>query len=122
MEKEISLDELKDIINNLPKQKAPGRSRIPYELLSILGSNMLKWLLKFFNLFLKTAIIPESWKNNILFPLSKKPSWDGRLANIRPITLIETTRKVFFKILTARTLSVISKGGILQTWNTSSQT
>src|SRR4051812_17098785 len=50
----------------------------------------------------------------MIYPIPKKANWEGKLADIRPITLIETTKKILTKILTSRLNKILVKNEILK--------
>jgi hypothetical protein len=61
-------------------------------------------------------MIPLEWKKATIYPIPKPKDWECKLNNTRPITLLETTRKVLIKIITKRLNSFLAKHNILQ-WN-----
>ena len=105
---EPSEEEITKAIRDLPNNKASGPSDINYEMLKKLGERGKKILTKFYYICLKVGTTPTSWKKSNLYPIPKKDDWNGDLINTRPIVLLETTRKLFTKIITSR-LSFICK-------------
>jgi ribonuclease HI len=101
-------------LKNLPNNKAAGPSGIKYEMLKNLGDEGVTVLAEFFNLFLREGTIPRSWKESLLYPISKGREWKCELSNTRPIVLLETTRKCFTKILTERLGGVCKENNILK--------
>ena len=59
-------------------------------------------LRKFYDLCLQLNDIPNQWNQAIVYPIPKPGDWELNLAKIRPITLLETPRKILMKILTNR--------------------
>ena len=55
-----------------------------------------------FNKILATGKIPAEWKEGNIYPIPKPKEWMGDINITRPITLLETTRKVFMSILVNR--------------------
>ena len=49
-----------------------------------------------------------------MYSIPKSYDWELQFNNTRPITLLETARKVLVKILNTRLLKVISKHNILK--------
>src|ERR1043165_3863333 len=113
----ITTTEIIHIIQQLPNNKACGPLGISYEMIKHLGPNMLLALTAFFNRCLTTQNIPKQWKNSRIYPISKKPTFDGNLNNTRPISLIEHTKKLYTKILTNRLSTTLSKYSILNPHN-----
>jgi hypothetical protein len=65
---------------------------------------------------LKLQSIPNEWKRANVYPIPKPRNWDAELDNTRPITLLETLRKAFVKLLTNRFTKILVDNNILQ-WN-----
>jgi hypothetical protein len=57
--------------------------------------------------------LPSWWNSKLLYLLAKRPN-DFELNNIRPIVLLETTRKLWFKIIGRKVMTAITDQGILQ--------
>src|SRR5205085_7058435 len=53
------------------------------------------------------------WKQSNIFPISKKPRFNGELNQTRPISLIEHSRKIFTKIITNCLTPILAKYNIL---------
>ncbi|GBB86534.1 hypothetical protein RclHR1_12960005 [Rhizophagus clarus] len=63
----ITINELKDFINNLPLHKSAGNSGIHYEDLKHLHEDVLLLILDLFNNILSTGIIPKDWNYALLY-------------------------------------------------------
>jgi hypothetical protein len=113
---EIDINELDAIIKDLPNDKIPGPSGIVYEDLKLMGPKYRKQLLKLFNNILTNDTMPLEWKKATIYPIPKPKDWKCKLNNTRPITLLETTRKLLIKIITKRLNSFLAKNDVLQ-WN-----
>ena len=74
-------------------------------------------LTAFFNRCLIARNIPKQWKSSRIYPISKKPEFDGNLNNTRPISLIEYTKKLYTKILTNRLSQILTQYQILNPHN-----
>ena len=111
---QISKEELIETLTKCHNQKAAGESGIPYELLKKMGETNIPYLLTMLNLCIFKLNIPSNWKNTMIYPIPKKTDWEGKLADIRPITLIETTKKLLTKILTTRLNRILVKNNILR--------
>src|SRR5215216_5577411 len=61
--------------------------------------------------------IPSEWKIAHIFPIPKPMAWECDITKTRPITLLETARKGFVKILTNRLSKIIAKHSILRGGN-----
>jgi hypothetical protein len=113
---EITINELDITIKELPNDKAPGPSGIVYEDLKLTGSKYRQQLLNLFNNIITNSMIPLEWKKATIYPIPKLKDWECKLNNTRPITLLETTRKLLIKIITKRLNSFLAKNNVLQ-WN-----
>jgi hypothetical protein len=114
IEKEILNEELENIIQDLPNNKAAGPSKIKYEMLKHLGHRGIRTLRTLFNLFLQKSKTPLSWKQSLLYPIPKGKEWECNLDNTRPIILLEVARKCFTKIITNRLAKICKENNILK--------
>jgi exonuclease III len=115
--KEISSQEILDTLINLPRNKAPGLTTIPYEVWTNLGSIAKQHIKTLFNHILKSSQPPLHWKQSVVTLLPKKLVWSHDLADTRPISLIETSRKIFTKILNTRLANLLCSQKILSEFN-----
>ena len=113
----ITLEEVQNTISQLPNNKACGPSGISYEMLKHIGPNMLQAITSLLNRCIQSQNIPKQWKDSRIYPISKKPQFDGNLNNTRPISLIEHTKKLYTKILTNRLNQTLSEHSILNPHN-----
>ncbi|GET67273.1 reverse transcriptase family protein [Rhizophagus irregularis DAOM 181602=DAOM 197198] len=102
------------ILKNSPSNKAPGPSQITYEDLKHLHKDVLILLTQIFNLCIHLDTIPTKWRDALLFPIPKPHDWDSKLTNTRPITLLETTRKLMVSVFSQRLNQSLAKYNILQ--------
>jgi hypothetical protein len=77
----ISIIELEAVIKQLPNKKAAGPSGIKYEMLKNLGEEGLAIFTELLNLFLIKGSMPSSWKESLLYPISKGKDWKCELSN-----------------------------------------
>jgi len=104
-------------INSLPNGKASGVSKVSNEFLKHMGPEMRTATRKLCNLCLILNDIPGEWREGVIYPIPKPTEWNCNLANTRPITLLETLRKAFVKVITNRLTSIIAKRNILRGGN-----
>ena len=113
----FSTDEISQIIVHMTNDKAPGSSKIPYELWKHLDNNHLQELTDIFNGIIETGIIPRDWKHNIIIPITKPKPWEKDLRMTRPIALLETARKIFTKGIYNRIAPILTKQEVLSDSN-----
>ncbi|KAJ2499813.1 hypothetical protein GGH96_003246 [Coemansia sp. RSA 1972] len=94
--------ELDSWIMHSPRNKAPGPSGITFELLRLTGDKFQEQLLAVYSEAWSQAKILAHWTHAKLIPIPKRLDIDGILAQHRPITLLEVSRKLLTMILTAR--------------------
>ena len=92
-------------------------SRISYEIIKYSDLNTIQAITALLNHCLITQTIPKQWKDSHIFPIPKKPTFDGDLNNTRPISLIEHIKKLYTKILTTRLSLIFTSHKILNPHN-----
>ncbi|GFY13582.1 RNA-directed DNA polymerase from mobile element jockey [Trichonephila clavipes] len=94
--------EVRGIIKKLPNRKSPGPDQIPNIALKYLPINAITHLTKIYNRCLINCHFPTQWKiaNVVMLP---KPNQDHKFSqNYRPISLLNTTAKIFVRIILNR--------------------
>src|SRR3989440_7339371 len=109
-----SFSEWYDFIANAPANKAPGPSQLSYDLMKHLGPLALDILYRLTCACFRLSIIPNGWKRAAIYPIPKPTAWQLKLNNTRPITLLESPRKILVKILNARLSKIFVEHTILQ--------
>jgi len=97
-----TFDEWLLTIKHLPNDKAPGPSKISNELLKKMGPLANKLLYKIICACFLSGVTPAQWNIAHVYLIPKPKPWNCDLNNTRPITLLETVRKAFTKILNHR--------------------
>ncbi|KAI8576323.1 hypothetical protein K450DRAFT_202076 [Umbelopsis ramanniana AG] len=104
----ILRDEILDVVNSSPNQKAPGNDGIPFEFYKTFQNSILIDILTSqCNQTLKKAHIPESWNSTNTVLIHKK-NCRRDLRNWRPIALVNADSKIFSKVLSNRIQQTIS--------------
>jgi ribonuclease HI len=109
----ITAEEVKNNLNKKNNFSAPGNSNIPYILLKKLKTNGIATLTNLFNSILQTGVVPKEWKKGNIYPIPKPKEWMGDINITRPITLLETARKLFTSILNNRLADTLTSHQIL---------
>ncbi|GFX52835.1 RNA-directed DNA polymerase from mobile element jockey [Trichonephila clavipes] len=94
--------EVRGIIKKLPNRKSPGPDQIPNIALKYLPINAITHLTKIYNRYLISCHFPTQWKiaNVVMLP---KPNQNHKFCqNYRPISLLNTTAKIFESIILNR--------------------
>ncbi|GBC06112.1 hypothetical protein RclHR1_06630001, partial [Rhizophagus clarus] len=112
----ITLDELDNIIRETKSGKAAGISGIPYDFWKKSKKETRKILLDIYNRILHEHKVLDDWKKGMIFPINKttRSHWNNDINLTRPITLIETARKIFIKVLVKRLAKILSLNKVLQ--------
>lgn len=99
----IEMNQIKAVISHSPLSRAPGRDGIPFELYQAMLHVpwIMELLLEVMNDALQDGAFPKSWNETVMILLYKKGE-ASRLANWRPLSLINTDAKLFTKVLTLR--------------------
>lgn len=109
----IAEEEMDGYLKQLPCGKAPGASGVVNELLSHAGTTVRQALAALMTACLRRGDIPDAWKHGVIHPIPKTPTWCGDLGQLRPITLLETPRKLLSLVLTRRLQDAIERHGVL---------
>ncbi len=109
----ITRDELLKCIKNLNNNKACGIDIVINEFLKSSKEKMCDLYVKFFNLVLKTCIIPKDWVIGLIKPLYKNKGSKCDVDNYRPITLLSCVGKLFTYLLNARLTNFVETNNII---------
>src|ERR1041385_4928624 len=101
-------------LKSLPNGKAAGISGIPYELLKHLPNEALKYLKDIVSLYFASSHIPSEWKEATIYPIPKPQEWHCYLKNTRPITLLDTARKLMTRIMNKRLSTILSQHKVMK--------
>ena len=110
----ITMEELEEAMQKSTKGKAPGPLKIHIEFWTKGSQVGKKLLLQLMNTCLSVCDIPTDWKKASIILIPKPKDWGGDITNTRPIALIESTRKIFTRILTNRISKTCQESNILQ--------
>src|SRR6185369_13369464 len=111
---EITIGEVVGAINSFPNNKAAGPSKMTYECWKESPEVVLIAITKLFNQIITLGRMPKEWKRANIIPIPKATDWGMDIDKTRPITLLETLRKIFTKILTNRIEEICRKSDILK--------
>lgn len=110
--KEITEEEVTRTLRTFKKRKAPGPNEVPIECLQNSSKNSTEWLTKIFNFVSKNAKSPLDWKDGVMYTLYKGGD-ETLCSNRRPVVLLNSSYKLFMKILTKRTSDLLEKHNLI---------
>ena len=95
----ISSKEVKLAISKLNNNKANGEDEIPSEMIKYSGKKLIKEVSRILNLIVENKIQEDSFiGNGILITVQKQGKPKGQLTSLRPITLLNSIRKILSNI------------------------
>ena len=110
----ITENEINKCIRMLKYNKSSSNDKIINEYLKYTAHIMLPIYVSFFNLVLKTGIIPESWVEGIIRPIYKNNGNPTSPENYRPITILSCFGKLFKAVLNLRLTNYLKHNDILE--------
>ncbi|KAG9301602.1 hypothetical protein G9A89_016672 [Geosiphon pyriformis] len=116
---EITIEKFDYTLSHTPCNKASGPSGIQAELWRKFGLNTKSKLRTLLNACIEAADMPEEWRIAQIILIPKPKEWGGNIDITRLITLIESTKKILTKILTARISKTCELHNVLKDYNTS---
>lgn len=107
----FTVEEIQQVIKKLKNNKSSGLDQILNEYLKNCPVNVVKLIVKLFNLILDTGLIPEEWCKGLINPLYKNKGSIKNVDNYRGITLLSCIGKLFTSAFNFRlSLFVIHRG------------
>ena len=98
----FTMEEMQTAIAKLRKGRAPGPDGLRPDLIRMLDHYGEQQLLEIYNQCWVTKTIPEDWKKAIAVSFYKGKGDDADASNYRPISLLNTTYKVYAAMLQER--------------------
>ena len=98
----VEQEEINTVASSTASYKAPGPSGIQAASVKQ-GMNILGPILaSLFTRCLQAGRIPGAWTKSHVHPITKPGATKGDFSKLRPIALLETVRKIFFRVLVNR--------------------
>jgi len=101
-EPDFTIIELRDSLYQQKTRKAPGPDTIEVEILQLLDAEGEQLLLDVYNTAWRTGTIPPSWTEAWVVSIFKGKGQDTDPSNYRPISLLNTTYKIYAAMLQKR--------------------
>ena len=101
-EKDISMEEVREALKKMKKEKAEGPSEVSSDWFKALEVDGVEWLTEVINKAWKAEEIPTDWKESTLIPIYKGKGNIMDCGNYRGIKLLEHTMKIYEKVLDNR--------------------
>lgn len=101
LDKDISVDDIKNMLSKVKMNKAPGEDRTPYEFFANASEEFLTELARTYSRMYSNGTIDEVFIKTIIFPIHKKGSLNDP-ANYRGISFMNAIAKIFMGILNER--------------------
>ena len=116
--KNITIQEIKNILRSTNKRSAPGPDLITYETLTHYPDSALHKLTQLYNDILDSAYIPNTFKHSIITVIPKPNKDRTKLNSYRPITLTSTLGKLLEKTIATRLTLFATQNNIIKTYQT----
>ena len=110
---DVSVDDMKSLLQNLNPDKSPGTDEIHPRLLKECASSLAKPFKTLFDLTMKVGQIPDDWKKAEVRPIYKKKGSKHDPSNYRPISLTSVVCKVFEKIIKNQLCQYLTSNNLL---------
>lgn len=112
LDKYITVEEVKKVLQATKADKAPGADRVPYEMFKNASLEFLNELVKSFNIIFETGRVGEELTESIIFPIYKKGDVNNT-CNYRGISFMNCVAKVLMGILLSRLMNWVENHNIL---------
>jgi len=110
--KPITAKELRKNMREMKKHTAPGPDTIPNEIWAAMPPEIMDIMLLTLNQCMEIKHVPNSWNDSYLRPIYKNKGDEKDLHNYRPICLLNSSYKIFTKILTSRLETHMEKNNL----------
>ena len=112
LDKQITVDEVQDVIKKLEFGKAAGHDEVTNEALKHAPDSFLHRLTVLFNRVKNQSVVPRAWKRGRVVLVHKKGSV-CEVGNYRPITVLTAMNAIYSKVLNSRLTEVVERHNLL---------
>ena len=115
-ERAISLEEVREAVNQTKSGKVPGLDGFSVECLRKGGMAVLEWLVRLLNLSFDMRVVPMDWRGACIVPLYKGKGDKCECSHSRDISLLSVVGKLYgrepIKSVRARTECAIRRSNV----------
>ena len=101
-ERAISLEEVREAVNEIKSGKSPGLDGFRVECLKKGGMTLLEWLVRLLNISFDMGVIPTDWHGACIVLLYKGKADICERSNSRGISLLSVVGKLYGRVLIKR--------------------
>ena len=101
-ERDMSLEEVLEAVNEMKSGKAPVLDGFPVECLKKGGMAMLEWLVRLLNLSFDMGVVPTDWRGACIVPMYNGNGDKCESSNSRGFSLLRVVGKLFGTVLIKR--------------------
>ena len=101
-EREISLEEVGEVRNEMKYGKARGLDGFPVECIKKGGMAVLECLVRLLNLCFEMGVVPVDWRGACIVPQYKRKGDKCECSNSRGISLLSVVGKLIGRVLIKR--------------------
>ena len=112
--RKITLEDFKKALSVRSNNKAGGITGCTINMIKQWEPNIQEFAYELMNTMWENRHIPKWWKDKWVVLIPKEDMPDIPVSKLRPICLLETTRKVWTAIIMARVMGVLHRRGTLQ--------
>jgi len=109
----VTIEDMKSAVAKASSTSIPGPSGLSYIMMKTWPPKVLKEAFDAMTMIWETGRIPLWWKKKWLCPKAKVDPALATLEDLRPISLLETTRKIWMGITVGRIVSVWETDNVL---------
>ena len=109
----VSIEEFRAAIRRTPASSVPGPSGLSYAMMKEWPDEVLQAAHSAMTMIWDTGTIPEWWQWKWICPIPKVDPEVATLDDLRPIALLETTRKIWMGIIVGRITSIWERESVL---------
>ena len=109
----ITEEEWKEFWQTKGRKTSPGASGVGPDLWKEAPGWINEWARRAYSAGMRLKVVPDQWLEEVICPISKSGSPVCRTDDLRPIKLLEVSKKAVLSILKARLRLVLENSGIL---------